>query len=165
MFWLCLHKNIFIYISRLYLALFEAVSRRLSKAIKCIHKSQWFIKSWFGTLLLSIHFDIETLCCVVCVFSEKEYLQLPRGLGFNCEESVEFQVSNFRMMFSTRAQFHGSAFNTVSPESALTEAGNYVHTTSVFHGLAANLGFCACVLHVIRHSTLTRLAQKFGACT
>ena len=111
MFWLCLHKNIFIYISRLYLALFEAVSRRLSKAIKCIHKSQWFIKSWFGTLLLSIHFDIETLCCVVCVFSEKEYLQLPRGLGFNCEESVEFQVSNFRMMFSTRAQFHGSAYS------------------------------------------------------
>ena len=33
-------------------------------------------------------------------------------------------------------------------------------TASVFHGLAANFGFCACVLHVSRHSTLTRLAQK-----
>ena len=26
---------------------------------------------------------------------------------------------------------------------------------SIFHGLAANSGFCACVLHVTRHSTLT----------
>ena len=38
-------------------------------------------------------------------------------------------------------------------------------TASVFQGLAANLGFCACVLYVTRHSTLTRLAQKFGACS
>ena len=44
------------------------------------------------------------------------------------------------------------ALLTVSTESALTEAGNYVLTASVFHGLAANLGFCACVLHVTRHS-------------
>ena len=57
------------------------------------------------------------------------------------------------------------ALLTVSTESALTEAGNSVLTASVFHGLAANFGFCACVLHVTRHSTLTRLAQKFGACT
>ena len=53
----------------------------------------------------------------------------------------------------------------VSTESALTEAGNSVLTASVFYGLAANVGFCACVLHVTRHATLTRLAQKFGACT
>ena len=57
------------------------------------------------------------------------------------------------------------ALLTVSTESALTEAGNSVLTASIFHGLAANCGFCACVLHVPRHSTLTRLAQKFGACT
>ena len=50
-----------------------------------------------------------------------------------------------------------------STESTLTETGNSVLTASVFHGL--NFGFCACVLHVTRHSTLTRLAQKFGACT
>ena len=50
---------------------------------------------------------------------------------------------------------------TVSTESALTEAGNYVLTASVFHGLAADFGFCACVLRVTRHSKLTRLAQKF----
>ena len=31
---------------------------------------------------------------------------------------------------------------------------------SVFHGLAKNCGFCACVLHVTRHSMLTRLAQN-----
>ena len=55
------------------------------------------------------------------------------------------------------------ALLTVSTESALTEAGNSLLTASVFHGLAANLGFCACVLHVTRHSRLTRLAQKFGA--
>ena len=46
------------------------------------------------------------------------------------------------------------ALLTVSTEFALTEAGNYVLTASVFHGLAANFGFCACVLHVTRHSTL-----------
>ena len=36
------------------------------------------------------------------------------------------------------------ALLTVSTESALSEAGNSVLTASVFHGLAANLGFCAC---------------------
>ena len=40
---------------------------------------------------------------------------------------------------------------------------NSVLTASVFHWLAAIFGFCACVLNVTRHSTLTRLAQKFGA--
>ena len=45
------------------------------------------------------------------------------------------------------------------------ETGNSVLTPSVFHGLAANFGFCACVLPVTRHSRLTRLAQKFGTCT
>ena len=34
------------------------------------------------------------------------------------------------------------ALLTVSTESALTDAGNSVLTASVFHGLAANLGFC-----------------------
>ena len=57
------------------------------------------------------------------------------------------------------------ALLTISTESALTEAENSMLTASIFQGLAANLGFCACVLHVTRHSTLTRLAQKFGACT
>ena len=57
------------------------------------------------------------------------------------------------------------ALLTVSTEFALTEAGNSMLTASVFHGLAANFGFCACVLHVTKHSTLTRLAQKFGAYT
>ena len=54
------------------------------------------------------------------------------------------------------------ALLTVSKESALAEAGNSVYTASVFHGLAANFGFCACLLHVSRHSTLERLAQKAG---
>ena len=57
------------------------------------------------------------------------------------------------------------ALLTVSTESALTEEDNSVLTASVFHRLAANFGFCACVLQLIGHSTLTRLAQKFGACT
>ena len=52
---------------------------------------------------------------------------------------------------------------TVSTELALTEAWNFVLTASVFYGLAAYFGLCACVLHVTRYSTLTRLAQKFGA--
>ena len=37
---------------------------------------------------------------------------------------------------------------TVSKESALTEAGSYVLTSVVLHGLAGNFGLCACVLHV-----------------
>ena len=57
------------------------------------------------------------------------------------------------------------ALLTASTESALTEAGNSLLTASVFHGLAASFGFCACVLHVTRNSTLTRLAQKFCAGT
>ena len=55
------------------------------------------------------------------------------------------------------------ALLTVSTESALTEAGNYVLTASIFHGLEKNFGFCACVLHFSRHSMLTRLVLKFGA--
>ena len=55
------------------------------------------------------------------------------------------------------------ALLTLSTESALTEAGIFVLTASVFHGLAVNFGFCACSLHVTyRHSRLTRLVQKFG---
>ncbi len=56
------------------------------------------------------------------------------------------------------------ALLTVSKESALTEAGNSTLTSSVFHGLAGNFCLCACELHVTRHSFLTQLAQKFGAC-
>ena len=58
---------------------------------------------------------------------------------------------------------HGPNFMalfTVSTESARTEAGNYVLTASVIHGLVTNLGFCACVRHASRHFTLTRLAEK-----
>ena len=54
---------------------------------------------------------------------------------------------------------------TVNTESALTEAGNSVLTASVFHGLAENFGFCVCLLHITWLASLTRLAQKFGACT
>ena len=57
------------------------------------------------------------------------------------------------------------ALLTVSTESALMVAGNYVLTASVVHRLAANFGFGACELGVTRHSTLTGLAQKFFACT
>ena len=48
------------------------------------------------------------------------------------------------------------ALLTVSTES---EAGNSVLTASVFHGLAANFGFCACVLNVTRHSALARISR------
>ena len=44
------------------------------------------------------------------------------------------------------------ALLTVSTESALTEAGNSVLSASVFHGLAANFGFCAWVLPVYKAS-------------
>jgi len=49
-----------------------------------------------------------------------------------------------------------------STKSALMEAGISVLTASVIHGLAANFGFCACVLDVTRHSMLTRIAQIFA---
>ena len=57
------------------------------------------------------------------------------------------------------------ALLTVSTELALTEAGNSVLTASVFHGLAANFGFCACVLRVTRHSTLRKASAEIRACT
>ena len=44
------------------------------------------------------------------------------------------------------------ALLTVSTELALTEAGNIVLMASVFHGLSANFGFCACVLRITRDS-------------
>ena len=78
-------------------------------------------------------------------------------------------VSHRSRAFSDSEIFKGPwpnimALLTVGTESALTEAGNAVLTASVFHGLAASFDFCACELHVIRHSMLTRLAQKLGAC-
>ena len=57
------------------------------------------------------------------------------------------------------------ALLTVSTESALTEAGMSVLRSSVFHGYAVNFGFCPCILHVTKHSTLTRLAQKLDTST
>ena len=39
------------------------------------------------------------------------------------------------------------ALLTVSTEWALTEAGNSVLMASIYYWLAANFGFCACVLH------------------
>ncbi len=56
------------------------------------------------------------------------------------------------------------ALLTKSKESTLTETENSVLTSSIFQGLAENLGLCACVLHVTRHSSLTQMAQKFDAC-
>ena len=53
---------------------------------------------------------------------------------------------------------------TVSTESVLTKAGDSVLTASVSR-VSGEFGLCACVFHVTMHSTLTRLAQKFGACT
>ena len=45
----------------------------------------------------------------------------------------------------------------VSKESELTETGNSALTPSVFPRLGRNVGSCACILHVTRHSTLTQL--------
>ena len=56
------------------------------------------------------------------------------------------------------------ALLTVSTKSTLTKAGNSVRPASIFHGLAENICFCACLLNITRHSMLTRLSQKFGAC-
>ena len=53
---------------------------------------------------------------------------------------------------------------TRSKESALIESVNSALLLSVFHGLAGNVCLCMCILHVTRHSTLTRLKQQVGAC-
>ena len=79
---------------------------------------------------------------------------------------LECMVTKLCCMFSVHGVERSPGPNfmallTVSKEPALTETGNSVLTASVFHGLAANY---ACVLNVTRHYTLTRLAQKFGAC-
>ena len=49
----------------------------------------------------------------------------------------------------TRTGPNFMALLTVSTESAHTEAGNSVLMASIFHGLAANLCFCACVLTLL----------------
>ena len=51
---------------------------------------------------------------------------------------------------------------TVSKESTLTEAGNSVLRSRVFHGLAGKFGLCLYYTLLYRHSTLTQLAQKFA---
>ena len=52
------------------------------------------------------------------------------------------------------------ALLTVSAESAFTEAGISVLKASVFYGLAANFGSCACVLLIIRHSMITKASAE-----
>ena len=69
----------------------------------------------------------------------------------------------FHLLAVTPSGSNFMALLTVSTASALMEAGNLVLTASVFHGLVENFGFCPCVLRVTRHSTLTRIAQKFSA--
>ena len=61
--------------------------------------------------------------------------------GYNIVVILQF----IHCVFETKVHF--MALPTVSTESARTEAGNSVLTASIFHELAANLGFCACVLH------------------
>ena len=74
-----------------------------------------------------------------------------------------FQFGLFGWVASTLcAGSNFMALLTVSTELALAEAGNSVLMASIFHGLATNFGFCPCLLIVTRHSTFTRLAQKFG---
>ena len=88
------------------------------------------------------------------------------NLGKKDIESITQRL--YSQKFQVRGQRTGPNFMalpTVSIEFALTEAGNSVLTASVLHKLAVNFGFFACVLHVTRHCTLTRLAQKFSACT
>ena len=45
---------------------------------------------------------------------------------------------------------------TLYKEAALAEAGNLALTSSIFHGLAASFGLCACVLQftITRYSML-----------
>ena len=69
--------------------------------------------------------------------------------------------SGFKLRGEYKTGPNFMALLTVSSESALTATGNYLLTARVFHGLAANFGFCACVLYVTRQYTLTRLAQKW----
>ena len=59
---------------------------------------------------------------------------------------------------------HCSAYR-IHKESALTEAGNSLLLCSIFHRLVVNFGLWVLLLQVIRHSSLTQLAQTFGACT
>ena len=52
------------------------------------------------------------------------------------------------------------ALLTISNESALAEAGNYMLMSSVFHRLAVNFSLCAYLLHVSRHYVLTQLLRN-----
>ena len=109
-----------------------------------------------------------SVCCHLAFKRSRNVISACHGEGVSmCSLAFLFQWDTRIIIFETTA-WAGSNFMallTVSRESALTEAGITLLTASVFHGLAVNLGFCACVLHVTRPSTLTWLAKKFGACT
>ena len=63
----------------------------------------------------------------------------------------------FRLADAILFSFSGHNFTallTVSEESALAVAENYVLTVGVFHGLTRNFGFCACVFCVTKDSVL-----------
>ena len=56
------------------------------------------------------------------------------------------------------------ALLTVSKESALREAGNFVLASSVVHGVAGFFGFMRMCIPLGILRLLTQLAQKFGSC-
>ena len=57
-----------------------------------------------------------------------------------------------------RAQFHGSAYH----KQRISAYRCREFCVYVKH-ILRNFGLCVCVVHVTRHSTLTQLAQNFGA--
>ena len=61
------------------------------------------------------------------------------------------------------AQFHGSAYR--KHIISAYRSREFCAYGKRIPRVSGDFGFCACVLHVTRHSVLTRLAQKFSACT
>ena len=84
-------------------------------------------------------------------------------LLLNYQTEIEILVQSQSTVQRPGPQLHGPAYQKHRIGSYRSK--NSVLLTSVFHRLASNFGFCACVLHVTKFSRLTRLAQKFGSCT
>ena len=107
----------------------------LSKTILCLANFWAYRLYEIGTMLkttdrLPIPHKLNSISSV-CMF----YV-LARG--------VSFWIPCFKFV---QPGPNSMALLTVSTESTLTEAGNSVLAASVFHRLAAKLGFCACVLN------------------
>ena len=105
------------------------------------------------------------LAFIKVVFFLKKYVNLShQGLIFvyALDSSLHIMVLLlWYILVKNRAQFHGSAYRKHSI-GAYRSREFCACTARVFHGLAANFGFCVCVLRAPMHSRMVIVSAEFG---